>query len=149
MEKRAFRTYLNNGSKDYLKVNCFEYENGYLVTDTYSIIKLNQTNDLQVNKDIMGIINIFKEFDMNYTKLKDLEINFDLDKQNIQFEEWLKDDKKYSIDIKLAKRIKRIINFDKVELLYIYKNVYGYNYVIKLENTKTNEKAYLLPMRVF
>lgn len=147
MEKRAFRTYLNNNNRDYLKVNCFEYENGYLITDTYSIIKLNQTNDLQVEKDIMGVAKIFRDFDDNFKKLSDLDLNYDLKEQELQFEEWLKEDREYAINIKIVKRINKIINFDKVELLYKYHN--GYNYIIKLENTKTQEIAFLLPMRSF
>ena len=141
MEKRAFKTYLNNNNRDYLKLNCFEYENGYLVTDTYSIIRLNDTNDLKVEKDIMGVARIFKDFDDNFEKLSDLN------EQELQFDKWLREDKRYAVNIKLAKRIKRIINFDNAELMYKYNC--GNNYVIKLENTKTNEKAYLLPMRVF
>lgn len=144
MEKRALRIYLNNNKKDYLKVNCFEYENGYLITDTYSIIKLNQTNDLQVEKDIMGITKFFEDFSMNYEKIEDLDLNFNLDEQDILINE---EERKYAINIKIAKRIKRIINYNNVELLRKYN--YGYNYVIKLENTKTQEIAFLLPMRSF
>lgn len=144
MEKRAFRTYLNNNNRDYLKVNCFEYENGYLVTDNYSIIKLNKTNDLQVEKDIMGVTRLFEDFSMNYEKIEDLELDFDLEEQDILINE---EEKRYAINIKLAKRIKRIINYNNVELLRKYNN--GYNYVIKLENTKTQEIAFLLPMRCF
>jgi hypothetical protein len=144
MEKRAFRTYLNNNYRDYLKVNCFEYENGYLITDTYSIIKLNQKNDLQVEKDILGVSRHFEDFNMNYEKIEDLELNFNLNEQDILITE---EEKRYAINIKLAKRIKRIINYNNVELLRKYN--YGYNYIIKLENTKTQEIAFLLPMRSF
>lgn len=144
MEKRAFRIYLNNNKKDYLKVNCFEYENGYLITDTCSIIKLNQTNDLQVEKDIFGLTRFFEDFTMNFEKIEDLKLNFDLKTQDILITE---EEKRYSINIKLAKRIKRIINYNNVELLRKYNC--GYNYVIKLENTKTQEIAFLLPMRSF
>ena len=144
MEKRAFRTYLNNNYRDYLKLNCFEYENGYLITDTYSIIKLNQTNDLQVEKDILGVSRHFEDFNMNYEKIEDLELNFNLNEQDILINE---EEKRYAINIKLAKRIKRIINYNNVELLRKYH--YGYNYIIKLENTKTQEIAFLLPMRSF
>lgn len=144
MEKRAFKTYLNNNNRDYLKVNCFEYENGYLITDTYSIIKLNQTNDLQVEKDIMGVTKIFEDFSMNYEKKEDLKLDFDLKEQDILITE---EEKRYAINIKLAKRIKKIINYNNVELLR--KGNYSYNYVIKLENTKTQEIAFLLPMRSF
>ena len=144
MEKRAFRSYLNNNKKDYLKVNCFEYEKGYLVTDTCSIIKLNKTNDLQVEKDIMGITKFFEDFSMNYEKIEDLKLDFDLEEQDILINE---EKKRYAINIKLAKRIKRIINYNNVELLRKYNC--GYNYVIKLENKKTKEIAFLLPMRSF
>lgn len=144
MEKRAFKTYLNNNNRDYLKVNCFEYENGYLITDTYSIIKLNKTNDLQVEKDIMGVTRLFEDFSMNYEKIEDLELNFNVNEQDILINE---EEKRYAINIKLAKRIKRIINYNNVELLRKYND--GYNYVIKLENTKTQEIAFLLPMRCF
>lgn len=144
MEKRALRIYLNNNKKDYLKVNCFEYENGYLITDTCSIIKLNQTNDLQVEKDIFGLTRFFEDFIMNYEKIEDLKLNFDLKTQDILIPE---EEKRYSINIKLAKRIKRIINYNNVELLRKYNC--GYNYVIKLENKKTKEIAFLLPMRSF
>lgn len=144
MEKRAFRTYLNKNNRDYLKLNCFEYENGYLITDTYSIIKLKQTNDLQVEKDILGVSRHFEDFNMNYEKIEDLELNFNLNEQDILINE---EEKRYAINIKLAKRIKRIINYNNVELLRKYH--YGYNYIIKLENTKTQEIAFLLPMRSF
>ena len=142
MEKRAFRVYLNNNNIDYLKVNCFEYENDYLITDTCSIIKLNQPNDLQVGRDIIGVVKFFEDFSMNYEKIEDLKLDFDLKEQDILTTE---EEKRYAINIKLAKRIKRIINYNNVELLRKYNC--GYNYVIKFENTKTQEIAFLLPMR--
>ena len=149
MQKRTLKTYLNRNIKDYLKVNCFEFENGYLITDNYSVIKLNNNYDLQVNEDKYGVSRIYHDFDMNYNYIQDLTsyINYDMEEQELNIE---LENKRYSMNIKLIKRIKKLINFDKVELLSTYSMfVNEYNYVIKLTNTKTNEVAYLLPMKVY
>ena len=49
--------------------------------------------------------------------------------------------------MKLFNIIKGLIKGNKVSLLTKYS--FDYNYVIKIENTKTNEVAYLLPIRTY
>jgi len=145
MNKRTLKTYLNSSNKELLMGNCFKYGNSYLVSDSYSIIQLNDSYDLNIN-DNQLLPTFIDDFKWNYEKQYDLVINYELDNQSI-----VNDDKGNSIfgvNIKMVKRIKSIINFNEASVLRKF-SYNDYNYIIKLENTNTNEVAYLLPTREY
>ena len=146
MNKRNLKTYINSSDKPILMGNCFKYDDSYLISDKYSIIKLNDNYTLNVidNNDILS--RFMYDFENNYEKQYNLVINYELDNQSI-----VNDDKGNSIfgvNIKMVKRIKSIINFNAASVLRKY-SFNDYTFLIKLENTNTNEVAYLLPTRVY
>lgn len=147
MNKRILNAYLKKGekSKPILK-NCFKYENGYLISDCYSVIYLNDNHNIEVVDDVCGIVRIFDYFENNYKfnfKLDELEIVSDDEKIKTAK---LKDN--FEINISLFNRIKNIIKADDVGIIYNM-NTSDTTPIIKLTNTKTNERGYLLPMRKF
>lgn len=141
MNKRVLKSYLNGSNKQLLAENCFKYENGYLISDSYSIIKLNTPNELIIaEKDILGLSKIYESFVNNYEFLTDY-IPLWLELEKI--------DDEYGIQMKLFKRINTIIRGNKYAIMRAKDNLSSARYVIKLENTKTNEIAYMLPARVY
>lgn len=148
MNKRILNAYLKNGekSKPILK-NCFKYENGYLISDCYSVIYLNNNHNIEVVDDVCGITRIFDNFENNYEfnfKLDELEIVSD-EKEKVKRAK-LKDN--YEVDVTLLNRIKNIIKADDIGIIYNM-NTSDTTPIIKLTNTKTNERGYLLPMKTF
>lgn len=146
MNKRELIRYLKKGekSKAILK-NCFKYENGYLISDSYSVIYLNDNHNTEVVDDVCGITRIFDNFENNYEfnfKLEELEIVSD-EKEKIKRAK-LNDE--YDINVTLFNRIKNIIKADDVGIIYNM-NTSDTTPMIKLTNTKTNERGYLLPMK--
>ena len=138
------------------KNKCMEYNTNYLITDTYSIIKLNETYNMEITNDNGIIEKIFDDFKFNFN-LNKVDITKDLEnfeEKNFRFiKEYSGDIKeeteiiKYGVDMKRLNNIKKIIKANKIEIVSKYS--YDYMYAIKLENTKTNEYAYLLPIRVY
>lgn len=146
MNKRILNTYLKKGeqSKPILK-NCFKYENGYLISDCYSVIYLNDNHNIEVVDDVCGVARIFNNFENNYKfnfKLEELEIVSD-EKEKIKTAK-LKDN--YEINVTLFNRIKNIIKADDIGIV-CNMDTSDTTPIIKLTNTKTNERGYLLPMR--
>ena len=140
MNKRVFNSYLKGSNRPYLEQNCFEYENGYLISDSYSVIKLNDNNGLKIEKDILNVGNIYQNFIDDYEFLSDYIPLW------LEFE---KIDDKYGIQMKLFKRINTIIKGNKYAIMKAKNNLSSARYIIKLENTKTNEVAYMLPARFY
>ena len=146
MNKRILKRYLNRSKREILK-NCFEFENGYIISDSYSVIKLNKTYDLKVSEDKLGVCKFydnFKQFEFDF-ELKEIEI---IEHRNKKFAIAKLDDD-YSINVPIFNKIKAIINANKFTIVKSEQYEFKGTPIIKLENTKTNEIGYMLPMRKY
>lgn len=144
MSKTAIKRYFTRNTRVDLLDKCSSYEDSYLLSDSYSIIKVNDKNDLEETSEAMGA-NIRKLFnDFESMQLSDLTINVDIKSK----EDFIPINDKFSIGMKLLKRIYNIIKFDKIEIVESISN-WEVTPIIKATNTKTNELAYLLPARRF
>lgn len=145
MNKRIFKSYLKGSTRNILQENCFEHDNGYLISDSFSIIKLNQTYDLKINNDELGLSKLFDNFKDNYNT------SYTFKNLNADNEDRAPINETYSINVKLYNKIKSIIKADWCTILEPNnkENNYAGAPIIKLENTKTKELAYLLPMRTY
>ena len=140
MNKRVLKSYLKGSNKQILETSCFAYDNGFIICDSYSVIKLNDTNDLEVNKDILGVCKFYDDFSNNFEFIREFEL---VDTECIQI------DDKFEIQVKLLKRIKTIIKGNAFSILENKDKTSYLKYIIKIENTKTNEVGYMMPMRKF
>lgn len=151
MNKTSLKKYMEHksNSKQLLKSNCFNYEDKFLISDSYSIIVLNNNYDLDVSDDTYGLVRLLDgfnngyEFNENYVKSDErIEKN-----RGKLFDKFNKD---FSIQISLFERVRKVIKANKFTILK-KKNGFNYysDYAIKLENTKSGEYAYMLPARTF
>ena len=142
MDKRKLKNYLKHTHCE-LEKNCYLMFSEYVVSNKYSIVCLNNSNDLNIitSKDnnlyYKQIKDFRAEFRYNTHFYKDLEVDFKTDFYNI--------DKDYSISIKNLKEVKNLIKADKFTILTT--DNYFSKYVIKIENSKTYEVGYLLPCK--
>ena len=145
MNKRALKSYMNNKtSREVLKEHCFKCDDNYLISDTYSIIVLKDNYDLDIATDTLGLIK-FKEnfednFELDYTFMTPLEDNEDM---------YEPIDENYGINIKLFKKINKVIKANSYAIMKNKDKLSYTPYIIKLENRKTKEYGYMLPMRKF
>jgi hypothetical protein len=141
-DKRKLKNYLSCTYNE-LERNCYKIDKYYVISDKYSIICLNDSNELNIIKenDTNAMYKSIKGFyeDFNNTTQKN-EITPDYSTEAIKI------DKDYSIATKNLKEIKNLIKADK----FFIREHGGYlKYIIEIRNTKTNEYAYLLPCRVY
>ena len=131
-----------NQQRQRLENKCFKMEDSYLISDSYSIICLNDNYNLEVSDYTIkhNVIKMYDSFKDNYIFKNDITLSD---------EEYTKIDDMYSIDNKKAKTIIKIIKADKISILEVkeYNYFSGKTPIIYLENTKTKEHAYLLPCR--
>lgn len=143
MNKRTFKTYINKAASIRpILENCFKYGDKFLVSDTYSIVILNNNYDLEVKEDTLQLSGFLEKWSTNYEELKEIQAPIDKDKQDLI-------DNDFCINNKLFLRIKRLISANKFTILENKDTKEFMRYLIKLENTKTKEKAYLLPCRTY
>lgn len=143
MNKRTFKSYINKAASIRpILENCFKYEDKFLVSDTYSIVILNNNYELEVKEDTLQLSGFLLKWATMFRELKEIQAPTDKDKQdNI--------DNDFCINNKLFLRIKRLISADKFTILKNKDTKEFMRYLIKLENTKTKEKAYLLPSKMY
>ena len=143
MNKRTFKSYVNKviQTRPILE-NCFKYGDKFLVSDTYSIVVLNKNYDLEVKEDTLGFIGFLEKWNTMFEDLKEIQAPADKDSQDVI-------DNDFCINNKLFLRIKRLINANKFTILENKDKNDFMRYLIKLENTKTKEKAYLLPCKMY
>lgn len=141
MNKRVLKSYLKGSKREVLELNCFKYKGSFLISDSYSVIKLNDNYDLQVqDKDIMSLYKFYEDFETNF-KFLSKYIPIWAEVEHI--------DDKYDINMKLFKKINTIIKGNEFSILENKDKTSYCKYIIKLENTKTNEVGYMLPMKKF
>ena len=139
MNKRVLKSYLKGSRKELLETSCFKFDNSYLITDSYSIIKLNDNYDLKVNEyELLG--NMYNNFENDFEFLSKY-VPIWAEEEHI--------DDKYSINMKLFKKINAVIKGNEFSILENKDKTSYCKYIIKLENTKTNEIGYILPMCKF
>lgn len=141
MNKRDLKSYLNKSNREILKESCFNYDNKFIISDTYSVIILNDNPDLELKEDSFGFSRMIDNWKTNYQivyTFMTLEENED---------NYSPIDENYGINHKLFKRINNVI---KGTTYTVLENKQDYTpYIIRLENTKTKEVGYMLPMRNF
>lgn len=143
MNKRSLESYLKKNDREILRNNCFRYEDNYLISDSYSVIKLNDNYNLNVVDDILGVCKIFDNFSNNFEFYKNIDSFEDNDEHYVPI------DDKFGINTKLFNRIKKVINAKDFAILK-NKGINDYIlFIIRLENSKTKEMAYMLPMRKY
>lgn len=138
MNKMNLKRYLNNkNNKEELKTSCVKYNDKYIISNSCSIVTLNDNYGLDIISDKYGLIRFRNEFDsLNnvFKTFKELQNN----------EEMVEPiDSENGINIKLFKKINTLIKADKYTILE-FKNKFA-KYIIKLENTRGGEYAYMLP----
>lgn len=151
MNKTSLKKYMKHKSnlKQLLKSNCFNYGDKFLISDSYSIIVLNNNYDLDVSDDTYGLIKLLDEFDNDYEFYKDYVKSDERIEKNRGrlFDNF---DKDFSIQIALFERVRKVIKANKFTLLRKKSFSYHYiDYIMKLENTKSGEYAFMLPARKF
>lgn len=143
MNKRSLESYLKKNDREILRNNCFRYEYNYLISNSYSVIKLNDNYNLNVTDDILGVCKIFDNFSNNFEFYK----NIDSVENNDEYYAPIND--KFGINTKLFNKIKKVINAKDFAILK-NKDINAYTtFIIRLENLKTKEMAYMLPMKKF
>ena len=143
MNKRTFKSYVNKAiTQRPILENCFKYGDKFLISDTYSIVILNKNYDLGVKEDTLGLSGFLLKWSTMFEDLKEIQAPIDKDKQEPI-------DNDFCINNKLFLRIKRLISANKFTILENKDKNEFMRYLIKLENTKTKEKAYLLPSKMY
>ena len=145
MNKRAFKSYFSKTRED-LKNKCIYYKRdskaSVLISDSFSIVELFEDNlELDKMDEKLGnsIIGLFEGFESLQVKEGlDLDINTKEEHVNIN--------DRFSINIEALKKIYNIIKFDKIEIVESVAN-WDITPIIRIENTKTKNKGYLLPER--
>jgi hypothetical protein len=142
MNKQKLRTYLNGAVKSRfykhpeLRDNAIKYGDHYLVSDSYSIIKLTSNYDLPVIEH-KQLCDMFDDFENNYvTEFTFMTIDEDQEQEPI--------DENYEINIKLFKKINNVI---KGNTFAILRKDNDHTPIIKLENSRTKDIAYMLPAK--
>lgn len=152
MSKSILRNYLeydkryrNRKQFDYLSTSCFLYEGKYLISDSYSVVALNDTRGLEVKEDLLGINKHYKSMQENRVGFK--ELNTRLIKETKEKIITLDIDN-YELNTRLAQNVIKLIKANRVEILEhtIYDSAHP---VIKISNDKTGEIGLLLPMRKY
>lgn len=144
MDLRKLKNYLKCNYNE-MEKNCYLMFNDYVISDKYSIVCLNSNNGLNIvhsneNNFYYKKLKDYREQFKYLTKpFKEITPNFD--------EKFYKIDAKYEIDNKRLKEIKNLIKANKFEILT--NEVSSFEYIIKIENTKTLEIGYLLPCKVY
>lgn len=143
MNKRTFQSYVKRAiTQRPILENCFKYGDKFLVSDTYSIVILNDNYDLEVKEDTLQLSGFLLKWATMFEDLKEIQAPTDKDKEdNI--------DNDFCINNKLFLRVKRLISANKFTILKNKDTKEFMRYLIKLENTKTKEKAYILPCKQY
>jgi hypothetical protein len=138
MNKVNLKRYLNNkNNKEKLKTSCVKDNDKYIISNSFSVTVLNDNYGLDIMSDKYGLIRFKDEFD----SLNDIFKTFTELQDNEEMVEPI--DSEYGINIKLFKEVNNLIKADKYTILE-FKNRFE-KYIIKLENTRSGEYAYILP----
>lgn len=129
MKKDAITKYYENVEMDFLLNTCFTYQDNYVISDAYSFIILNESNDLEIKTN--DIVNKNMEL-FNEYHIKNEYMMTVVDSQGI--------DDNYGINNELLSLIINVINPDE---FYIMEHDSEKMPILKAINTKTNEFAFL------
>lgn len=153
MNKTILKSYLNgNKLKPELKTNCYKCNDMYLISDTSSIIVLNDSCGLNITEDKLNIAkvkeNIERGYNYNFGNDRHVKNLYDMiktpDEKFISFNQLYNSNNfgNYGINVPLFTKIQKII---KADAFTIMENLERYEkYIIRLENSKTKEYALLL-----
>ena len=146
MNKQALKSYLTNKSnnREILRNNCFKSEDKYIISDSYSIIVLNDNYNLEIQDDKYNMNGFRYNFENNF----EIDYTF-FNTDDFKDKEYEPINENYGINVKLFKRINNIIKGNSYAILKNLKTDDYIPFIIKLENNKTKEVGYMLPMRKF
>lgn len=152
MSKSILRNYLeydkryrNRKQFDYLSTSCFLYEGKYLISDSYSVVSLNDTRGLEVKEDLLGINKHYKSMQEDRVAFTELDTKLMIEDKRESIPLGIDN---YEINMRLAQNIIKLIKANKVEVLE--HTIYDYMHpIIKISNDKTGEIGLLLPMRKY
>ena len=148
MSKSILKSYLEYGKRyrnkkqfDFLSTSCFKLGDEFLISDSYSVVVLKDSKGLEIKEDLLGISNHYQNLSSKdeFIRVIDVDTIKESKEESIPL-----DVNNYEIGVKIANRIIKLIKCDLVEIMGG-----GYTPIIKLTNTKTKERAYLLPMRKY
>lgn len=142
MDKRKLNNYIKNNINCLLKM-AYASNGGFLITNTYSIVYLKCNYQLPIETDAkkgyyQSITSFYKNFTENFASVSKFTPNEDGDITPLY-------DGNFAIDNKQYQNIKNLIKGNNAEILQDN----DFNYVLKIENTKTGENAFLLPCKVY
>lgn len=150
--KKYFK--FNKGNHKYLNMKSYEYENGtYLLSNSYSIMKLNKAEDLEIQETNETLNGFIRNFEDNYEDWgKRLNKRIDLNKLN-EYEKYVEKiiierERSFGIDIEMFKTMYKIIKPTELRILQKW-GFNSWNYVYELKNNKNGEVGYLLPILEF
>lgn len=126
-------------NKDYYK-KYVKYGNKKIITNTYSIIIINNVPNDYIKFENDNILKFVEKFG-------NLEVIRDIDFTELETFKTEKFNNMYSIEFNI-KEVKKILGIIKKSKMQLLNDKDSYIYVLKLEN-KNNEVAYLLPMKVY
>lgn len=124
-----------------MSTSCFKLGDEFLISDSYSVVVLKDSRGLEIKEDLLGISNHYNNMSSKDEVIEVIEV--DTIKESKEESIPLGVDN-YEIGVKIANRIIKLIKCDSVEIMGG-----GYNPIIRFTNTKTKERAYLLPMRKY
>ncbi len=153
--RKNIRRYYNLGCYNNYFYKAFKNKRGYLITNTYSMLKLKDIEGLEKNKNIEQLDNIFNDLSsyvectLNVEDIIDLK-NLKTLKKHIEDVDLIKDKDRtgayrtFGVRLEALENIYRIIKPTSVKVLK--KEKYDIKqFVIELKNEKTKEIGYLLP----
>lgn len=145
MRKTLYKKYFGTGHSNNL---VFKNGNQYILTNNgVSVLIVNDIEELPIDTDESTkerLLKFIDNFENNF------EIAYTFDKLEETEKEYAPIDKEYGIGVKLFETVRKIIKPNKLIQVLENKDKTSYlKYMIKLENTKTNEIGYILPMRTF
>lgn len=128
----------NNPGVEKIKKMIYFTENQYVLTNSYSLIFLNERP--------LGKYNDFTTISKFVEKFSNIDKTDSIDIENIKGEgkeKVILYNESYSFKYSFFKNMKTIIKPDKIEVAYCFNG----HPTLYLENTKTKEKGFLLPIK--
>lgn len=148
MSKSILKNYLEYGKRsrnkkhfDFLSTGCFKLGDEFLISDSYSVVVLKDSKGLEIKEDLLGISNHYHNMSSKDEVIGVIGVGIIQESKEDSIPLGVDN---YEIGVKIANRIIKLIKCNLIEIMGG-----GYTPIIRLTNTKTKERAYLLPMRKY
>lgn len=152
MNKKQVNKYFKNTRESFNK-KFFEKEGLTLVTDTYSILSITDTTDLEKGNNYTDtVFSMYDDFRYNFEYQYTLDsINFNNDYLDIDTDK-LNIDNKYKKDINFSinlKYLKTLLDITKADTINIKIKFEFNSYQVVIELVKDNYYSYMLPCKKY